>query len=71
MTRFMRFRSTTTLPERLRAEPPYPRFLPVEIAKSGIRKRFAVRTIRDTCSAVSGATAAETSRSSGSPQSGE
>ena len=67
----MRFKSTTTVPERLPAEPPYPRFLPVEIANSGMRNRFAVRTIRDTCSTVSGATAADTSRSSGSPQNGE
>ncbi len=29
--RFMRFRSTTTLPDRIGAEPPYPKFLPVEI----------------------------------------
>ncbi len=35
-TRFMRFRSRTTLPRRTGADPPYARLRPVEIGHNGI-----------------------------------
>ena len=46
----MRFRSTVTLPRTFGDGPPYAKFLPVEIAYSGILYLFAVRTIACTCS---------------------
>ena len=57
--RFMRFKSTVTLPRTFGDGPPYAKFLPVEIAYSGILYLFAVRTIACTCSVVSGPTAAD------------
>src|SRR5690606_3496337 len=64
----MRVRSSTKLPEYTGAEPPYARLRPVEIGYSGIRRAFAARTTACTSSTVAGATAADATRSSGSPQ---
>ena len=53
--RFMRFRSTLTLPRTFGDGPPYAKFLPVEIGYSGILYLFAVWTIAWTCSRRIGA----------------
>src|SRR5215469_14566010 len=69
--RFMRFKSSTTEPESLGAEPPYARFFPVETVHRGTRYLLAMRTICWICSTPSGATAADGTGSSGSCQNGE